>query len=485
MAEKRKYLNYINGEWKEPGTGDFYENFNPADNQESLGLYPLSDVEDVKAAIGSAEKAFSEWKNLSPAARSVYMSRFLEVMAEDRDRIGEAVCREAGKILKEALAEPDRGIEEVGYFIGEGQRLEGITMPSSRPGVSSVAVRVPLGVVATITPWNFPFLTPLRKVIPALVTGNTVVLKPASATPLSGVIIAELFEKAGLPSGVFNLVLGSGKVVGDAIASDPRVKGISFTGSTAVGRGINTQAAANFTKIQLEMGGKNPAIVADCLNLENAAAQITSSAFALSGQRCTSISRVIVMEKDADRLEALIAEKMKNYKLGNGLDPDVSLGPIISRSAGEKIMDYISGAVDAGAEIKAGGRQLKGGIFDRGFYIEPTLLSNVSPDMAAAREEIFGPVLVTIRVNSFDEAMKIANDTEYGLSASLFSDSLSHIDKFQREMETGMTHTNHGTVTDGTMPFGGVKNSGLGPFSKGKTNRDFFTNFRVNYVKYI
>ena len=316
MSEQKNYLNFINGVWKEPETREYYESFNPADSGESLGFYPLSDKRDVENAVECAESASREWKNLSITEREKFITRFLELMIKNRDRIGEIVCKESGKILKEALAEPDRGVEEISYIVGEGRRLEGITTPSNRPGVTSVAVRIPLGVVAAITPWNFPFLTPLRKVIPALITGNTVILKPASTTPLSSVIIAELFEQAGLPSGVFNLIMGSGKTVGDAISSNPKVNGISFTGSTEVGKSINSMAAANFTKIQLEMGGKNPAIVADCTDLENAAAQITSSAFALSGQRCTSISRVIVLQKDADKLEELIAEKIKEYRLG-------------------------------------------------------------------------------------------------------------------------------------------------------------------------
>ncbi|MGB4587040.1 MAG: aldehyde dehydrogenase family protein [Rectinemataceae bacterium] len=406
------------------------------------------------------------------------------MIAENRLRIGEAICREEGKTLKEAMGEPDRGVEECRYFIGEGRRLEGITMPSDRDGVTSVAVRVPLGVIAAITPWNFPFLTPLRKIIPALVTGNTVVFKPASETPHSGVLIMELFDKAGLPPGVVNMITGRGGSMGDAITSNPLVRGITFTGSTEVGRRINQTAAGHFAKVQLEMGGKNPEIVAGYGDLDGAAAQIAQAAFAVTGQRCTSISRVIVLREEAAVLTGKIAERMKSYVLGGGMDPKVTMGPLINRQAGENVMGYIERAKNAGATILVGGRKLSGGVYDRGFYIEPTLITEVRPDMEAAVEEIFGPVLVVIEVETFDEAMSVANGTAYGLAASLFTDSLERIFEFQRDMESGMTHVNHGTVTDSCMPFGGVKNSGLGAFSKGATNKDFFTTWKVNYTKY-
>lgn len=485
MEKPEKYRNYINGTWKEPESREYCNNYNPADEKDLIGLFPLSSKADVEEAVLGCHKAFQSWHNLQAAEREIFIYRFLKLLEEKVQQIGEAICREEGKILKDALGEPKRGIEEISFFIGEGRRMEGITMPSDRKGVTSVAQRVPLGVIAAITPWNFPFLTPLRKIIPALVTGNTVIFKPASETPLSAVLLMELFEKAELPPGVVNLVMGSGRTMGDAITSHPLVRGISFTGSTAVGRSINRNAAENFTRVQLEMGGKNPAVVADYSDLDRAAAQITSSAFALSGQRCTAISRVIVFDDIADELEEKIAVKMSAYVPGRGMNPEVSLGPVINRNAGEKIMNYIRGAEAAGAKIKAGGKQITGGIFEKGFYIEPTLITGVTPDMAVAREEIFGPVLVSIRVKSFQEAIEVANSTPYGLSASLFTDSLKFINSFQEKVETGMTHVNHGTVTDSAMPFGGVKESGLGPFSKGKTNKDFFTTWKVNYLQMV
>jgi acyl-CoA reductase-like NAD-dependent aldehyde dehydrogenase len=469
----KQYMNFIGGTWKAPRSGAYYPNLNPADNEDIIGQFPLSTQEDADEAVKCAHDAFASWSRLLPQERATYITKFAELLEKDVQRIGESLCREEGKTLKEALGETTRGYVECNYFIGEAQRLDGITMPSDRKHFTSVASRVPIGVVVAISPWNFPFLTPIRKIIPALATGNTVVFKPAYDTPLCGVMLMELFEKAGIPAGVVNMVIGKGSTMGDSFSSNPLVRGITFTGSTTVGRHINMIAAQNFTKVQLEMGGKNPCIVADYHNLDKAAADITVAAFAVTGQRCTSISRVIVLKKHAEELEARIAEKMKGYVVGNGMDPRNTMGPVINRAAGESIMRYIQSARDEGATIKAGGNQLKGGDYDKGFYVEPTLITNVTPKMKVALEEIFGPVLVSIKVDTFAEALEVANNTEYGLTASLFSDNLIYIYDFQQNIESGMVHVNHGTVTDACMPFGGVKNSGLGPFSKGATNKDF------------
>jgi acyl-CoA reductase-like NAD-dependent aldehyde dehydrogenase len=484
MGKVRNYRNYIGGKWKAPENGAYYPSYNPADENDVIGNFPLSAKDDVEEAVKQAHSAFGTWSRMLAAERERFIRKFVEALDRQTQSIGEALCREQGKTLKEALGEPRRGVVECSYFLGEGQRLEGITMPSDRRGVTSVAARVPIGVIAAITPWNFPFLTPLRKIIPALVTGNTVVFKPAYDTPHCGVLLMELFDGAGFPPGVVNMVIGKGGTMGDALSGHPLVRGITFTGSTAVGRRINQSAAPNFTRVQLEMGGKNPAIVAEYRDLEHAAVEIVAAAYAVAGQRCTSISRLIVLRRHAEELEAKIAEKTGSYVLGNGMDPNVTMGPVINRAAGQSIMAYIQSARDQGATIRAGGRQLKGGGYDRGFYIEPTLITGVRPGMNVAVEEIFGPVLVSLQVDSFEEAMKVANDSEYGLAACLFSDNLNYIYEFQQNIESGITHVNHGTVTDSAMPFGGVKNSGLGPYSKGATNKDFFTTYKVNYTRY-
>jgi alpha-ketoglutaric semialdehyde dehydrogenase len=484
MAGIKAYMNYIDGNWTGPSSGEYYKDINPADNKDIIGDFPLSTKDDAASAVEAADIAFKDWGRLLPVQREKYIKEFMLLLEKNRENIGKSLCREQGKALKEAIAEPSRGLTECGYILGEGQRMEGITMPSDREGVTSVAVREPLGVVAAITPWNFPILTPIRKIIPALVAGNTVVFKPALDTPLCGVLLMELFDRAGFPPGVVNMVIGKGSTIGDSLSGNPLVRGITFTGSTSVGRRINQMAADNFSKVQLEMGGKNPAVVIGYSDLEYAAAQVSSAAFALAGQRCTSISRLIVLEKDAEAIEDMIAARMKEYVLGDGMDPEVDIGPIVNSSAGKDIMEYIESAKKEGAVIKAGGAHLSGGIYDRGFYIEPTLITDVNPSMKVAREEIFGPVLVSIKAGSFDEALAVANDTQYGLAASIFTDDLDHIYRFQQNIRSGMVHINHGTVTDSYMPFGGVKNSGLGNFSKGKTNKDFFTNLKVIYTRY-
>jgi aldehyde dehydrogenase (NAD+) len=478
------YDNYINGQWIKPKSGEYYENINPADSEDIIGRFPLSDTEDVSEAVLSAHEAFKKWSKLLPNEREVYLQKFISLLDKDKHKIGEALCREEGKTLAEALGEPARGVTECSFMLGEGQRMEGITMPSDRHGVVSVARRVPLGVIAAISPWNFPFLTPIRKIIPALAAGNTVVFKPAYDTPHCGTLLMELFHEAGFPKGVINMVIGRGDIIGDSISGNPLVKGITFTGSTKVGSRINQCAAPNFTRVQLEMGGKNPAIIAQYADIEGAAKQLTNAAFAVSGQRCTSISRVIVLRKHEEALISAITTNMKNLVIGNGMTPGVNLGPVVNSSAGEKIMSYIESARKDGACIAVGGHQLIGGIYEKGFYIEPTLITNVTPNMRVAREEIFGPVLVVIPVESFNEAMLVANDSEYGLAAALFSENLTYIYRFLDEMEAGMLHINHGTVTDGNMPFGGVRHSGLGAFSKGVTNKDFFTNLKVTYTKF-
>lgn len=484
MVAIKDYMNYIGGNWVTPSWKEYYKDINPADNEKSIGNFPLSTEDDAENAVKAADIAFKGWSRLLPLQREKYIKEFMSLLEKDSENIGKSLCMEQGKTLKEAIAEPLRGLTECSYILGEGQRMEGITMPSDREGVLSVAVREPLGVVVAITPWNFPVLTPIRKIIPALVAGNTVVFKPAFDTPMCGVLLMELFDKAGFPPGVVNMVIGKGSTIGDSLSRNPLVRGITFTGSTSVGRRINQMAFRNFSKVQLEMGGKNPAIIVDYSDLKYAASQVASAAFALAGQRCTSISRLIVLEKDAEEIEDSIASKMKEYILGDGMDPKVNIGPIISSSAGNGIMDYIESASDEGATIKAGGRKLSGGVYDKGFYVEPTLITDVKPSMKVAREEIFGPVLVSIKVNSFEEALEVANDTKYGLAASLFSDNPEYIHAFQRGIQSGMVHINHGTVTDSYMPFGGVKDSGLGSFSKGKTNKDFFTNLKVIYTKY-
>lgn len=484
QVETKVYQNYINGEWVEGSSSEVYHVNNPGNTNEVVGGFPLSTVEDVETAVLSSHHAFNSWRKKPASERADYLYKFIELLDDNKERLAEALCKEQGKPYKEAFTEAVRGVKEMRYVVGEAARLEGITLPSDRVGVVNNVVRVPIGVVAAITPWNFPVLTPLRKVLPALVAGCTVVLKPASQTPLTAVILTELFEKAGLPAGTVNLVMGSGRKVGNALVGHTLVKGVSFTGSTQVGRNINKIAAENFTKVQLEMGGKNPVVVADYTNLERAATEIVGSAYTNAGQRCTAISRVIVLENQAEELEKLIIEKVKALKVGNGMETDTEVGPVVSEDALTTIEGYMQTALDEGATIVTGGKRLTGPVFDNGYYFEPTVITNATPNMTVSKEEVFGPVLVIIRVESFEQAVHVANNTEYGLAASVFTDKFEWAHEFMEDVESGMIHINNGTVSEGHMPFGGVKNSGQGQFSIGQTNKDFYTELKAVYTQF-
>ncbi len=480
----KTYKNYVNGEWVEPVSGNYYILYNPADKEEELGRFPLSGSEDIKKAVESADDGFKKWKKKTASERVEFVYNLIELIEEKKEYLGEMLCKEEGKILREAIAEINRCPIEMRFITGEALRLAGSTYPSERMGVQNKVVRVPIGVIGAITPWNYPVLTPIRKLIPALISGCTVIFKPSIETPLTAVLLTELFEKAGFPPGTVNLVIGRGSEVGNALVKHPLVKGVSFTGSTQVGRIINRAAANTFTRVQLEMGGSNPLVVAEYSDLDRAAEEIVKGAYTNSGQRCTAIRRVIVLEKHAEELENLIINKVKQFKVGQGMDSSNQIGPLINNSAVETMKEYIESAVNEGATIAAGGKRLTGGIYDKGYYFEPTVITDVSPEMKVAKEEIFGPVLVILRVTSFEEAITITNNNEYGLSSSLFTNRLDYVYDFMEEVESGQVHINHQTSTDTHLPFGGVKNSGHGPFSKGSTNQEFYTVRKVVYIKY-
>lgn len=478
------YKNFINGEWVEPASQECYPVYNPANKKELVGYFPLSAESDVEKAVQAAHDRFASWKNLSPSERTEFIYRFVRILDENKERLAEAATKEQGKLYKESLGEPTRGVKEMVIVAGEALRLEGIARPCDSKRTTNTAQRVPIGVVAAITPWNFPILTPLRKIVPALVAGCTVVFKPASSTPLTAVILTELFEKAGLPAGALNLVIGQGSKIGNALVSNPLVKGITFTGSTNVGRNINKMVSPNFTKVQLEMGGKNAAVVADYKDLEGVASKIVAAAYTNAGQRCTSISRVIVLESQAEELEKWIVEKAGRIKVGNGMDKEVQMGPLVNQEALNTIQEYMKSAVEQGAKIALGGNIMTGGIYDAGYYFEPTVITGVTPGMRVAREEIFGPVLCVLRAASYEEAIRLCNDTEYGLTASVFTDSMPFTYDFTQKVEVGMIRVNNLGVSGGNMPFGGVKHSGLGAFSIGSTTMDFYTNTKVVYIEY-
>lgn len=481
----KTHQNYIGGEWVAASSDETYETYDPGSTDRVVGpRYPLSTVEDADRAAEAAHRTFREWRDVPAPERMEYVYNLMEVWKRRHGELAEAVTLEMGKPISEARGEVNRSIGEMRFTAGEALRAGGETLPSGRRDLSAYMVREPLGVVAAITPWNFPVLSPIRKVIPALVHGCTVVLKPASLTPLTSVIIVEMLQEAGVPAGVVNLVVGRGAEVGDALITHPRVNGITFTGSTEVGLGIYEKAAPGNKKVQLEMGGKNGCVVAKCEDSQGAAAQIVAAAYQASGQRCTAISRVIVLEEQREELEAALVEETKKLKVGHGLDEETTLGPLSSCNQLQRSIHYVDLAQKEGARVLLGGKEPAGEAFEKGHYYEPTILTDVKPGTLAALDEIFGPVLTITPVKDFTEALQVHNEVRYGLTSSIFTDDMDLARAFVRSAEAGMVHINNGTVSEGHMPFGGVKQSGMGAYGIGATNKEFFTNLKVVYHQY-
>ena len=479
-----EHLNLIGGAWVPPAGGGSYAIRNPARPREVIGRFADSTPADVEAAITAAAAAQRAWAETPAPLRGSTLFRFAQLLDESKEKLGRIITLEQGKALGEAIGEVGRAAAEARFMAGEASRPAGHSFPSERPGVSCHTVAEPLGVVATICPWNFPVVTPVRKIAPALAWGNTTVFKPASLTPWSAVFLMELLERAGVPPGVVNLVTGSGAAIGDALVHDPRVAGISFTGSTAVGTRIYEGAARRLARVQLELGGKNPALVFDCGDLDGAAREIVSAAFLCSGQRCTAISRVIVADDQADALVERIVAQVEGIRVGDGLEPGTTMGPLVSEAQLRTVERYVEEGLARGCELRAGGKRLTDDPEQHGYFHEPTVFDRVPPDCSLALEEIFGPVLPILRVRELDEAIAIANGTKYGLAASVFTSRPSHIDAFTRRVEAGMIHVNHGTASQAHVPFGGVKQSGQGAYSIGHSAREFYTNAKVIYVKW-
>jgi aldehyde dehydrogenase (NAD+) len=477
--------NLIGADWQPAANQQTFPQHNPARLAEVTGRFADSSAEDARAAIAAAQAAFPEWRARSPQARKGYLDKAMRETIERREEIAASITRENGKTLPEALGEVDSAIKEMDYQIGEGLRLCGQTMPVEVGGTLAYSMRVPLGPVGIITPWNFPFNVLGRKCIPALMAGNTAVLKPASLTPGTGLLFTQILANSGLPAGVVNCVTGGGSRVGNAIVEDPRIKAISFTGSTAVGKAIQAKAAQNLTPTQLELGGKNPAIVMPDADLESAVAEIIKGAFACSGQWCTSTSRVIVLEEIADELSERLVEAIRNMKIGDGFDATSSMGPVCGATQKTDVLGYIEQGHAEGARLRVGGTALTGDEHADGCFIEPTLFDQVTPDMRIAREEIFGPVLVVITVKSFDEAVAVANDIAYGLSSSIFTRDLGAALTYMERTEVGLAHVNlMSALKEPQLPFGGVKESGAGLPEAGSVGIEFFTEHKVCYVKY-
>lgn len=469
--------NFIDNAWVE-SSGPAVDTLNPANPDDVVGTVPDSTDEDVEAAIASAVRAFPGWAATPGPVRGDILRRWSELIGENLEDLARLMTREMGKPLAESRGELGRARLELDYAAGEGTRIHGTTIPSRVPGQLVYTEREPLGVIAAITPWNFPAVAPVRKIAPALIYGNTVVLKPALETPLTALALAALLRDAGLPDGVLNVVSGRGSSVGSKLADDHRIAGVSFTGSTGVGRTVNEAVARRLGAVQLELGGKNAAYVHSANNLQLVAGEITSAAIQATGQRCTSISRVIVHEDIADELVELLTKTWSGLKVGAGDAEGTVVGPLVNVAQLTRVTDYVKQGIEAGAVRTTPERDVPAGL-----YHAPTILDHVTGDMSVACEEIFGPVLTVTRVGSVDEALSIVNDTDYGLAAVVFSEDLDVAMRFTREAKAGMIHVNHGTISQPHVPFGGVKDSGSGAFSIGLTNSEFFTQTKVVYLK--
>jgi aldehyde dehydrogenase (NAD+) len=439
---------------------------------------------DVDAAIAAAESAAHMWASTPGPQRGAILFRFAELLEKSKEELARIITLEQGKALAESMGEVGRAAAEARFMAGEASRPIGLTFPSEKPGASCQTVAEPLGVVAAICPWNFPVVTPVRKIAPALAWGNTVVFKPATLTPWSATFLMQLFEHAGTPPGVVNLVTGTGSVAGETLIQDARVKGITFTGSTNVGTHVYGTAARRLARVQLELGGKNPAVVFNCDDHDQAAREIVAAAFLCSGQRCTAISRVIVAEAEADTLIQRLLVHVGRITVGNGLEPGTTMGPLVSDGQFRSVHGYVRRGVESKCALLAGGHPLVEDPQREGYYYAPTVFDHVRRDAPLATDEIFGPVLPVLRVGDFDDAIAVANATRYGLAASLFTSRLPFVSEFIQRVDAGMIHINHGTASQAHVPFGGVKESGQGAYSIGPSAREFYTNVKAVYVRW-
>lgn len=480
----KSYGNFINGEWVNSKGGETFPIYHAAKISQILGYFQNSTKEDVHFAVEAANQSFKSWSKVPGPDRGAILYRFADLLEKHVEEISFILSAEQGKTLAESKGEILRAAKEARFCAGEAFRIEGDTLPGERTGVYGSTIKQPIGVIAAIAPWNFPVVTPVRKIAPALAYGCTVVYKPASATPWTSARLMELLSEAGVPKGVVNLVVGSGSEVGTSLVEHPLVKGISFTGSTKLGMQINESAARRLVKTQLELGGKNPAVILDYDNPEDVAKQIVSAAFACSGQRCTSISRVIVVKEKRQELTEALIKELKQIKVGPAWENDVTMGPLVNQEQLHSVQDYLNAGIKEGARLRIGGEVLATNEFAEGAFMQPALLDNVTPQMRVATDEIFGPVLCVIEAESQESAFEIANSVSYGLAASVFTNQFSLAHQFVEKAEVGMVHVNHGTASAAHMPFGGWKQSGYGSYSIGKSNSEFYTNLKAVYYQY-
>jgi aldehyde dehydrogenase (NAD+) len=481
-----RYKNFIAGKWVESGSDGTFQNINPADSNDVIGEFPAGGAPELDEAVAAAEEAFKEWRLVPAPRRAQVIHKAGDLLAARKEEIAQIMTREMGKVLSETRGDVQEGIDTAYYAAGEGRRLFGDTVPCELPNKFGMSTRNPIGVVGMITPWNFPMAIPTWKLFPALVCGNTAILKPAQDTPATACLLIEILLEAGLPAKAINLICGQGADIGRAIVEHPRIPAVSFTGSSATGRDIASRAGSQLKRVSLELGGKNAMIVMDDADLELALEGALWGAFGTTGQRCTATSRLILHESIHDEFVQELSRRAKAIKVGNGLHDGVQMGPVINEVQTNRILNYIKiGQEEDGATLALGGSQLKDGDYARGWFIEPTIFTGVKPEMRIAQEEIFGPVLSVIKVSSLEEAIKVLNGTVYGLSSSLYTRDINGAFRAMRDIEAGITYINGPTIgAEVQLPFGGVKNTGNGHREASHTVLDFYTEWKSIYVDY-
>jgi len=479
------YHNFINGEWVPAASGEVFENRNPANTDDLIGYFAKSARTDAERAIAAATGAFGPWRLVPAPKRAEILYRAGQLLADRKERLAREMTREMGKVLEEARGDVQEAIDMTFFMAGEGRRQHGQTAPSELRDKFAMSIRQPIGVCGIITPWNFPMAIPSWKILPALICGNTVVLKPATLTPLSALNFVTVLEDAGVPPGVVNLVTGGGGDVGNAMLEASAVNVVSFTGSTEVGRTVSTKVAPSFKKVHLEMGGKNIIVVMDDADLELAVDGCVWGGFGTTGQRCTAASRVAVHRAVYKAFVDRYTARVRELKVGDGLDSSVQMGPSVSRGQLETVMQYVEIGKAEGATLACGGHALDKGAYAKGFFHEPTVFTDVHPQMRIAQEEIFGPVVSVIPFESFDEAVAIANGVEYGLSASIYTRDINLAFRAMRDLHTGLFYVNAPTIgAEIHLPFGGTKNTGNGHREAGEAALDVFSEWKSIYVDF-
>ncbi|MGI8772589.1 MAG: aldehyde dehydrogenase family protein [Acidobacteriaceae bacterium] len=484
MAAKT-YKNLIGGQWVAARSGKTFENLNPADTRDVVGIFQASDASDVGDAVEAAAKAFETWRLVPAPKRAEILYRTGEILLKKKEECARDMTREMGKVLSETRGDVQEAIDTAYYMAGEGRRLFGQTTPSELRDKFAMSVRMPVGVVGMIAPWNFPMAIPSWKLFPALVCGNTCVIKPAEDTPLSTLHLVEALMEAGLPEGVVNIVTGFGPEAGAPLVEHPKVRAISFTGSSEVGRIVGQTAAGLFKPCSLEMGGKNAMIVLEDANLDLAIDGAVWGAFGTTGQRCTATSRIIVDKKIADEFTQRLVSRAQSLRVGNGLEEGMEMGPQINPQQIETSERYVKVAQDEGAELVTGGKRLREGQHGNGHFFAPTIFSKVKPAMRIAQEEVFGPVVSLVECNGADDAIRIANGIQYGLSTALYSRDVNKAFRAIRDLEAGITYVNAPTIgAEVHLPFGGVKQTGNGHREGGTGALDFYTTWKSVYIDY-